>query len=507
MSSPAPKSLALAAGPHGRGRTEHDREEAAASGGALATDGPGLVETSWTPHDPQARVLACEEGIVAAIGGFGSGKSEASALLLLQWALRHPRRADGTPTQWFVVGPEFTQIRREQFKKILNHAKRLSLAYGSIVRRVVYGMDPRIVLRDGQVLIGRSGDQYERMEGPEVDGAWIDECQRQPEKAFSIAVARHRSATAIRVVLSASPEDSPAWIWRFTSGDDKAYNAVREEIECRIERWNSAANKSNSGKVLKGVSAMLEATSPGLAAQKMGGRFPGTREAPSLSPLQFARGFVGRLELSLEEARPAVLGLDVGETKDFCWITILSSRGVLLAQKRFNSGDPGYSLKGYSLQVEEEVRAWAVRWGVRLVVVDGSFRGKPIAEHVEGPLKGRAVVEIVQTGAGRCKPELIEAVDAALGHGDVRVPSSWKAPGGEWVDVAEVDRLRKEWEDLAVKELSKGRRDFDHVDGGHDDGVVSLALAWRGLSKGAPEPDDVDPHEWGVADVGGYRFR
>lgn len=498
------------AGPHGSGRTHADR---APRDGAPVASGSAWTGIDWTPHEAQRAVLAARRGIVVAVGGIGSGKSETLGLWLLRQALALPRRPDGlTPTQWFVVGPEFAQIRRGQFPILLRHAKRLQgLGYGSVVRRVVYGLEPRIELRDGQVLLGMSGDQYRRMEGPDVDGAWLDEAQRQPEAAFTTAGQRHRSATDLRIGVSASPEDSPGWLWRLISGTDDAYNELRRRTPVRVFRWSTSANKANTGHVVGAVRALLEAGQRGLAAQKTGGRFRGTPEAPSHGAIDVSRAFVPRLVLTEEEARPVALGVDLAESRDWTWFTVLSARGVVLAQERFNNTVPGVPRSGFWSYVADRIRATAERWRVRVVVVDSAKTGAAIVDGFEVRPIGEGVkAEGFPTFVEGKKAEAIEAASLALTRGEIRVPDEWALDGGMApVHVDWVDYLRKEWEELVPHEGQRGKRTWDHPPNGHDDGPVSLALAWHGLRLAPRAPVLVEPEDWDLSafdSLGSRRF-
>ena len=470
---------------HGSGRSEGSRA-VDTIGDAAAL--PAEVATSWKPQEFQDKVLACVSGITFAVGGVGSGKSEACALRLLMWALEKPRRADGTPTEWFVIGPEFALIRSQQFSKILNHAKRLEgLGYGSVIRRVVTGLDPRIVLRDGQILLGRSGDHYERMEGPEVDGAWQDEAQRQPEEAFQTVVQRCRSSDGIRVAVSASPEDSPGWLWRVISGDE-SYSPMRKALlpvgGLRVFRWTSRANKANRGQVLDVIDAVLSAKSKAKSDQKLRGVFPGTHEAPSTSATNWVRAFVGSVDLPEADCRPHSLGLDIGETVDFSWLTIASSRGVVLAQERFNAGSPGVARSLFWDHLEDRAVSLAKTWRVSVVVVDAAKAGKPVSASLAKKLPG-VRVEGYPTDAPGKKAALVEALLVECAKGGWRIPTEWSTSGRPSMKVDEVGQVRKELEDMIVRETG-GRRYFDHAPGGHDDGIVSNALARHGLVSAPP---------------------
>lgn len=457
--------------------------------------GAGLsgVSTTWTPLPHQRRWLAAATdprgGIAVAVGGLGSGKSEPGAIALLGTALAIPRRPDGRPTRWFAIAPRFNLIRDELFPKILDHARRLrEIGYGEVVQRVVLGQDPKIVLVHGQTIFGRSADDPNKLRGYEVEGVWLDEAQNQSANVFRIAVSRMRSAEAVRAWVTASPEDSPGWIKALVWGSDPKWNRIRATSRITVERWDSRANTTNSAEVLEIAGAVMDADREGVQVQEIGGRFPGTEEAPSVSSLSFERAFVGDVVLGAEEARPGALGVDIGETWDYTTLVVLSRAGVALSLERFKKGDPGVPRENYYRWLEDRIVATARRWRVPRVVIDLAKSGKPVCESVAAVLG--STVEGYPTDAVGKKSQAVEALLASIGRGQIRAPSSWRVEGQPVVAVANLDWLRTEFRDLQVVEGSGGaRRSFTHPKGGHDDLVVGLALALYGLgSHRRPSP-------------------
>lgn len=503
------------ASPYGQGNTVASRAKRSIIAPGLCRVGFQIKDDGdplWEPQEHQAQLLSVDRGILLSAGALGSGKSEPGALKLLQWALKNPRRPDGRPTKWYVIGPDFSLIKQEQFEKILEHARRLRDA--QVVKRVVGGQDPRIILCHDQVILGRSSTDPNRLRGHEVDGFWLDEAQNVEEKAFRIAVSRIRSTTAVRIVITGSPEDSPDWIWKLLSGEDDGYNKVRERL---IEegsglwafRWSTAMNKANKGAVVGVVRAILDASSSGASSQELEGRFPGTPEAPALGVINYGQAFVGEADLPISDLQPAVLGVDIGETVDFTWFTVLSSRGVVLAMERFNAGTPNVPRDTFYPYLEGRIVATAKRWRVKRVVIDIAKSGKAIHQNVV-PKLGGVTVEPFPTDAPGRKSAVIEALAVALGRGDVRIPSSWKsAEGGIAVD--HVPQLRKEFEEFIPTDVGQGKRRWTHPDGGHDDGIVSLALAAHGILGRPPQRSDYsgwNPQKYGGGGggSGGPRF-
>lgn len=496
----------------GRGRNAESRAEPAGAG-----EGVSSIRGTWVPQEYQKALLSVDAGIVLAAGALGSGKSDPGAALLGRWALRHPRRKNGRPTKWGVIGPDFSLIKLEQFERIAEVLR--GLEGPRVIRRIVGGQNPTIELCHGQTIIGRSSTEPNRLRGHEFDGFWLDEAQNVEEKAFRIAVSRLRSSAATRVVITGSPEDSPDWVWKLLEGTHAGFNEVRARL---IEegsglfafRWSSRQNQANTAGVLGTVRAVLEATGPGLSAQELEGRFPGTPEAPANGVFDYAKAFVGEVALTPDEALPFVLSVDVGETVDFTWPSVLSRSGYVLAMERWNAGSPGVPRATFYGYLEDRVYDLALKWRVRYVVFDVAKAGKPVAQALERrfaklPDGQRPRVVMVDTSSPRVKAGIVEAVGVALSNGGMKVPTAWKV-GSDRREVAHVGQLRKELEELTA--VSHGeRRSFDHPSGGHDDGVVSLALAQHVL---ATAPQQAPGGVWKQPDlaarpkgpaVGGWR--
>lgn len=477
----------LEVNPFGQGNTRASRE----CQRPFDANGSSIAYTEWEPRPYQAPLLSIDKGVILAAGALGAGKSEPGAEQLIRWAFRYPRRKDGRPTKWYVIGPDFSLIKQEQFGKLLEHLRKVTVpGFRSLVKRVVYGQDPRIILAQDQVILGRSATDPDRLRGHEVDGYWGDEVQKWPEKAFRIATSRCRSAAAIRIVLTGSPEDSPAWVWRMLSGEDEGYNKLRAALKKKgagfyAFRWHSRQNTTNEAGVLDVVQAALDASAAGVSAQELEGKFPATHEAPSLGVLNHSRAFVGKVQLDARDAQPSSLGVDIGESEDFTWLVVLSSTGVVLHMERFNANSPGVPRATFHPWLEDRVHEVAARWGVKTIVVDSAKAGKPMAQSLlrksgEGKIRGQPRVLPYDTSTGRKKHEAIESLMLALSRADVRIPSTLSIAGKE-TKVAEEPQLRKEFEELVVVDHGNGKRSFDHPHGAHDDGVVSLALAWHGL--------------------------
>lgn len=447
------------------------------------------LRTRFRPLPHQIPALCADSGITFVVGGLGSGKSYAASQRLVTWALRNPYRKDKTPTKWLVLGKDYSLLVNEQMQYCLTRIEEIE-GNLPLVKRVLRHPDPQIELVHGQTIHFRSGADPSRLRGHQYDGCWGDELEFMDAKAFTVALSRQRSADRIRFIGTTSPERvTSSWVWPMLTGEHEKFNEIRAKTPVRVFRWKSSDNKSNEAEVLSTIEAVLNAFSPNQARQELDGLFLGAEvmEAPAI---EYAKAFVPTVRLtSALDATGAVLGVDLGRTEDFTWLVVLNRSGVVLAQDRFNITTPGVSRDRFYVYAEQRCLDLVSRFKIPLVKVDTALHGAAFADNLKQKLMGRARVDGFRTDASRRKSEAVEALAVALSNGQVRVPNSVVTPSGTAIQVQHVDQLRHEFSDLIVED-KYGYRTFNHRQGGHDDGVVALALAWQGLGR-APGARDL----------------
>lgn len=515
----------------------------------------------------QSAVLANDLGIDVVIAGVGGGKSWIAALKMLFWALRHPRQRNGRPTEWLVMGRDYALCREVQLAEILNHCRNLATwgpsceleirdAQGpasvgasvyspdgepstltdptgyhrpaalveewlegaryrvrpllpvdetAIVRRAVGGQRPEIELMSGSLFRGFSSTDVDRIRGFGFNGAWMDEAEYQYESGFEMALNRQRAAIGRRLIVTSSPAAAgQGWLWQVISGKFPRWDPVRVANEVRVHRWASDDNPTLTTEQLAGIRASMEAISPGKSAAELDGLFLGTEEAPGHGPIDYTRAFVGRVKPTTDDLKAECIGVDIGEVEDFTWIVVLSQTGLVLDLQRFNVSVPGVPRQGFYPYLENRIEQTAAKWNAKKLVIDAAKAGIGVIQHIEQKLKNSRKVESYNTDAPNRKSAAIEALGTAVARGDVRVPTAIiNADGSERV-VEWTEYLRREFSELLVTEAGPGRRRFTHPQGGHDDGIVALALAWQGIA-GRPAPVS-DYSAWKTVGSSGPRF-
>lgn len=429
----------------------------------------------------QAKVISESTGIIAVVAGIGGGKSDMGAWFSNGWAL-DLRRADGSPPVIGIVGRDLPLVRKVQLAKMMKLLRRLDAPLAAIVRGgedgFYGGNDPRIEFANGATALGFSGRDPDRMAGHELDAVWIDEADLQPEAVFTMALERQRAGRAPRIIVTSSPRLS-GWMRSLLRGDDKRWDDLKARGIVRVYRSRSADNPHLSSEQLALIRAAVEAHTPGLAAQELDGLLLGTEEAPAVGALDVSRAFVERHEFTAPP-RAAVLGVDLGKTVDFTWLVVLDTTGVLIHQERFNAGTPGVPRDGFYPWVEAHVARLVSEWRIPVVRLDAAMHGASFAESLGKVLKDKARVEGYRTDSPRRKSEAIEALGVAMASARILVPQKWCAPDGRERRVAHVDQLAREFQELVATQRG-GSRTFDHPQGGHDDGVVALALAAQAI--------------------------
>ena len=152
-----------------------------------------------------------------------------------------------------------------------------------------------------------------------------------------------------------------------------------------------------------------------------------------------------------------VIGVDWGRHEDFTAITVLDARRrAVVAVDRFTQID-------YALQLSR-LQALAQRFPNAPILAESNSMGGPLVEDLQR--RGLRVQPCQTTAAS--KAAAIEALALAFEQGAIRIPAA------QWL----IDEL------LAYDQerLPSGSLRYGAPRGGHDDGVMSLAIAWHGLA-------------------------
>jgi hypothetical protein len=154
------------------------------------------------------------------------------------------------------------------------------------------------------------------------------------------------------------------------------------------------------------------------------------------------------------------IGIDLGKTEDFTVISIIrNSTCQLINLFRENKID-------WSIQ-KELIRSICERYKNNLTYIDSTGLGSPIADDLRR--MGVNVVDYKFTN--QSKELLVEALVVAIEQGLIGIPNCSKT-----------QFLIDELKDFTYEILPSGKVRYSAPDGMHDDGVISLGLAVKGIS-------------------------
>jgi predicted phage terminase large subunit-like protein len=134
-------------------------------------------------HPAQQAFLRSNATFRAFCGGIGSGKSWAGSYDLIR------RAAPGR--LYLVVAPTYSMLFDATFRSFLKLAEEMGVVDPGEVKR---SAPPSIRLRTGAEVLFRSGDDPERLRGPNLSGVWLDEASLLTVDAYRIAIGRLREA-------------------------------------------------------------------------------------------------------------------------------------------------------------------------------------------------------------------------------------------------------------------------------------------------------------------------
>lgn len=161
---------------------------------------------SILPH--QQELIDADEQYVYLQGGYGSGKSLAAAVCVVELAMQVPGNV--------------IPVCRRSYQKLHDSTGRILLEVleragipGVKYAENFKGFPHRIVLPNASEIWMRETKDLGRWLGPEIGDAWVDEAQEEPEKTFTGLVSRLRLPQAQdyhRIILTSNPPPTTHWL-------------------------------------------------------------------------------------------------------------------------------------------------------------------------------------------------------------------------------------------------------------------------------------------------------
>lgn len=164
-----------------------------------------------------------------------------------------------------------------------------------------------------------------------------------------------------------------------------------------------------------------------------------------------------------DDGRQYVIGVDWGRSEDFTVLSVLDARdNALVAVDRFTQ-------IGYEIQLGR-LKALHNRFPRAQIIAEANSIGGPMIEAMQ---RMQLPVRAFQTTQAS-KAQAIEALALAFEQGDVTIPP--------------VPWLISELLAYDQERMPSGAIKYGAPAGQHDDGVMSLAIAWHGLRGGLVQP-------------------
>lgn len=194
-------------------------------------------------YKAQYDFVSCPERFTAFIAGIGAGKTLAGAVKALYWLAQHKGLG-------LIVAPTYPMLRDATLRTFLEVA-------GSEVVAKFHKGEMLIRCVNGSEILFRSADNPDRLRGPNVSWAWIDEAALCPTKTWEIVIGRLRE----------KGRAGPCWITTTPKGRNWLYEQVGQMVVFR------ASTKDNPY-LDPGFVASLEASYTGkFAQQELHGEF------------------------------------------------------------------------------------------------------------------------------------------------------------------------------------------------------------------------------------------
>jgi phage terminase large subunit len=198
------------------------------------------IELYGTQHD----FVACQDRFTGFIGGIGSGKSYAGAVKAMLYSQ--------TPgTLGLVIAPSYPMLRDATLRTFRQ------VAEATIAE--THASEMRLTLRNGAEVLFRSADQPDRLRGPNISWAWIDEASLCGAETWEITIGR----------LRADGKAGPCWITTTPKGRNWVY---QRQAQMTVFRSTTAGNPYLSREFVESLYAAYEGK---FAQQELLGEFVG----------------------------------------------------------------------------------------------------------------------------------------------------------------------------------------------------------------------------------------
>ena len=153
-------------------------------------------------YKTQFDFVNCRDRFTAMLGGVGSGKTLAGSVKSIRYAL--PK------TLGLVVAPTYRMLQDATIRTYRKINEELIASYNKT--------DSDIILKNGAEILFRSSDDPDKLRGPNINWAWMDEAGLSKKGTWEIVIGR----------LRADGQAGPCWVTTTPKGKNWLYDMHKQ---------------------------------------------------------------------------------------------------------------------------------------------------------------------------------------------------------------------------------------------------------------------------------------
>lgn len=324
------------------------------------------MERTIELYPTQYDFVTCQDRLTGFIAGIGAGKTFAGVVKAL---VAHGQ----THGLGLVVAPTYPMLRDATLRTFLEVAHDVVVDF--------HKGEMRAELRGGGEVLFRSADNPDRLRGPNLHWAWIDEAALCPKMTWEIVIGR----------LRAGGKAGPCWVTTTPRGRNWLYERAQEMKIFRATVWD------NPFLAPEFVQSVEQAYTGKFARQELYGEFVSFE---GLVYDEFDRS-IHVMERSAKEFQRFIMGIDEGYTNPAVILVIgLDSDDRAHVMQEF------YQRRVLQDAFVEEAARLAKQYGVEACYVDPSAASLIAALRRAG-VPARAAENAVMDGIQRVKARLV----------------------------------------------------------------------------------------------------
>lgn len=387
------------------------------------------------PHTAQAEINASSARFRVVDAGRRFGKTRLGIGEALEVA------AGGGRAWWISPTYKMSEVGWRPIRQITSRIR------GTEVRKA----DRMVILPSGGEVCVRSADNPDSLRGEGLDYVVFDECAYMKRETWSEAIRPALSDTGGRALFISTPRGRN-WFWDlWNKGQAGDPNWRSWQFPTAANPYIKPAEIAAAKLDLPEVTFRQEYLAEFVDSE--GAVFRRVHDAAVLEPLD-----------DPVPGRTYVAGVDVASIVDYTVITVLDAESMdMVYMDRYNRLD-------YPVLVDRLIAANA-RWKLAALVVEANSIGRPVIDLMVK--RGLTVTPFTTTSA--TKQAIIQALQNALENATIRIINNPVLVG--------------ELLSYESKRSASGSFTYGAPAGVHDDCVMSLALALRGITRGPTGAD------------------